>query len=117
VCGREGGYIGSVSNTSTVVANTSTALNTNSISGKDLAPSLPYFVHKNGNDEIIQGQPLREVGVVEGEEEKGEDEDKVLTRELGVRTSDQFHTHNSHSCGRTTVSVCVCVCVRVCVRV
>ena len=42
------------------------------------------LVKQDPNDQIIEGQPLGEVAVVIVEEEEGEDENEVLTRELCV---------------------------------
>ena len=46
-----------------------------------------YLVGKDGNDEVVEGKSLREVGVVKVEKEQSKYEDKELSGQLCVRTA------------------------------
>ena len=61
-----------------------------------------YLMEQNGNYEIVQGKPLREIGIVEVEEEQSEDEDEVLLGGVGQGTAHQLHTHHGHHKSCTT---------------
>lgn len=63
-----------------------------------------YLEEENSNDEIIKGQPLREVAVVEVEEEQCKDENEVLPRELRPRQPNDLQTSHCHNYGRTTAA-------------
>ena len=67
-----------------------------------------YHTHlekQDSNDEVVKGQPLREVPVVEAEEEESEDEDCVLPRELSPGQPDDLQSRHSHHNGCST-AVC-----------
>ena len=62
-----------------------------------------HLVEQNGDDEVIEGKPLREVGIVEVEEEESEGKDEVLLRGVCQGTAYQLHPHHCHHKGCTTV--------------
>lgn len=59
-------------------------------------------MEQNGNDEVIKGEPLREVRVVKVEEEECEGEDEILLGCVRQSAAYQLHPHHSHHKGCTT---------------
>ena len=57
-----------------------------------LQQEVVKLVEQDRDDEVIEGEPLREVAVVVVEEEEGEDEDQVLARELGEGTPEELQS-------------------------
>ena len=68
-------------------------------------------MEQNGDDEVIEGKPLREVGIVEVEEEESEGKDEVLLRGVCQGTAYQLHPHHCHHKGCTIDSKSIVVMV------
>ena len=63
-----------------------------------------YLEEENGNDEVIEGEPLGEVAIVVAEEEQGEDENEVLSRQLRPSQANDLQTCHRQNNGCTTAN-------------